>query len=58
MELVDPPPHIKALASHGLQTVLQDESLCDKVLRFDSVIDPKTIGFFIAKFKKLESTMP
>ena len=55
MELADVPAPFRSMASYGLKTVLQDDALCAKVLRFDGIYNPESIGFFIAKFKKTQS---
>ena len=52
MELSDIPSTFKTLASPGLFSVLKNENWCNRVLRFDSVHNPDSIGFFIAKFEK------
>ncbi|EFC42604.1 predicted protein [Naegleria gruberi] len=48
-------PNMTAFASEGLSSIISDSSIRSKVLRFDPVTTPETIGFFACKFKKLSN---
>lgn len=50
IELVE--PNLRAYASEGLPSIIKDPSIRSKVLRFDPIRTPQTIGFFAAKFMK------
>lgn len=57
LQLIDPPkqfqyPNFK-YASPGISSILKENA--NKVLRFDPALNPESIGFFIAKFKKVAS---
>lgn len=53
LEDIPEPFKSSKLFSPGLLSVLKDEKLCSKVLRFDAVYNVESIGFFVAKFRKL-----
>ena len=55
IELVPPPPEFH-LGEKGLSTTSLDEEELANVQRFDPTAALDTIGFFIAKLRKIQST--